>query len=191
MLGVPEEGLPALVAGVVGVAAAMVFVLSGASSQPTSWDKEAREEETEPSMQAMEGTGQDKSGVEGPKAAEERPLDLRLRQGKLKPEEEAKFRQGVANLSPESKMAIKEWMQLTGEGDTWALLGLNCMLLIFIAGLLALAAAAIVGGLQVNIFDMDVWRDGYNKLQIAMEKGSWPRQLPVQSQTLHHDMAEL
>ncbi|CAE7738795.1 unnamed protein product [Symbiodinium sp. CCMP2592] len=159
MLGVPEEGFPALVAGVVGVAAAVVFVLSGASSQPTSWDKEAREEETEPSVQATEGTEQDKSAAEGPKGpAEDRPLDLRLRQGKLKPEEEAKFRQGVANLSPESKMAIKEWMQLTGEGDTWALLGLNCMLLIFIAGLLALVAAAIVGGLQVNIFDIDVWR---------------------------------
>ncbi|CAE7325291.1 unnamed protein product [Symbiodinium pilosum] len=82
-------------------------------------------------------------------------------------------------------------MELTGKGDTWALLGLNCMLLIFITGLLALGAAAIVGGLQINIFDVQVWGDGYAKLKIAMKQGSWPRHLPVQSQALHHDLAEL
>eukprot|EP00913_Durusdinium_trenchii_P016281 g15300.t1 len=75
------------------------------------------------------------------------PVDfLKMRRGKLSPEQEAKFRQGLANLPPESRKALKDWVEMTGtDSSTWTLLGLNCLFLVFILGVITLAAAAVVG----------------------------------------------
>eukprot|EP00435_Cladocopium_sp_Y103_P002597 s3069_g1.t1 len=224
-MSVPSEALPALVAGGVGIVAAAVFVFSGASSQPTSWDKEAKtpkhaanddklneqndtetegdeiEEVTELTQgdsepqstkkakgakkqtKKMKEKVQEVKGVKGetktetkeatddpdakvsekeaglePKHDEDMPVDfLKMRRGKLSADQEAKFRQGLANLPPESKKALQEWVNMT-ESSTWTLLGLNCLFLVFIAGVLTLAAAGIVGVFQINIFNPDVWR---------------------------------
>lgn len=128
------------------------------------------------------------------KHCEDMPVDfLKMRRGKLSADQEAKFRQGLANLPPESKKALQEWVNMT-ENSTWTLLGLNCLFLVFIAGVLTLAAAAIVGVFQINIFNPDVWREGISKLQ--SESGLWPKVAPAPraheiTHDRHIDLAEL
>jgi len=256
-MSVPSEALPAVVAGGVGIVAAAVFVFSGASSQPTSWDKEAKtpknaanddklneQKDTETEGEEIEvneltrgdsepqstkkakgakketkETKEETKEVKGvkaqttetkaatdldakvseeaelePKHDADMPVDfLKMRRGKLSADQEAKFRQGLANLPPESKKALQEWVNMT-ENSTWTLLGLNCLFFVFIAGVLTLAAAAIVGVFQINIFNPDVWREGISKLQ--SESGLWPKVAPAPrareiAHDRHIDLAEL
>ncbi|CAK9015375.1 unnamed protein product [Durusdinium trenchii] len=239
-MSVPDEALPALVAGGVGIVAAVVFVCSGASSQPTTWDKEEKDDkkredkekrkgkedgrkqtdtEEEDEDSDADGDGEDdghsrKDGrtdaptvleakaakntemKDGEPTKKDLPVDfLKMRRGKLSPEQEAKFRQGLANLPPESRKALKDWVEMTGtDSSTWTLLGLNCLFLVFILGVITLAAAAVVGFFQINIFSLDVWRQGLNKL--AEGEGPWsnvPSQRPAVREIAHdrHDLAEL
>ena len=238
-MSIPSEALPALVAGGIGIVAAAVFVFSGASAQPTSWNKEEKEakskreeataetEETDDDAEPNEvkdadtegakvnkptqgqsvGTAKakgaekevDKEGKGATQPAKEGdlPVDfLKMRPGKLSSEQEDKFRQGLANLPPESKKALQEWVNMT-ENSTWTLIGINCLFLVCIAGLLTLAAAAIVGIFQINIFNPDVWRAGYAKLQVENDR-FWSQVTPPApprareiAHDRHVDLAEL
>ncbi|CAJ1369320.1 unnamed protein product [Effrenium voratum] len=192
MTDVPSEAIPALVAGAVGLVAAAVFVFSGASSQPTTWDKEKAADGAEEPLarETQESQDEDASGEKQEETSEAKkdqpkPTEiLKPRPGRLTPDQEAKFRQGLANLPPESRKALEEWVNMT-DNNAWELLGLNCLLLVFVAGLITLALAAVVGYWQVNIFSIDVWREGFAKLQIASQTGAWPR---AQAREVAHEL---
>eukprot|EP00438_Fugacium_kawagutii_P010186 Skav234218 [mRNA] locus=scaffold1464:12514:14806:- [translate_table: standard] len=203
----------------VNSASAKVFIFSGASAQPTSWDKEDKEDkdkeasakkDAKSSAQMTKGQSKQQDVRKANDAAKEPASEpngkstaevRRWAWDGLGDKDEllrrnAKFRQGLANLPPESKKALQEWVKMT-ESSTWTLLGLNCLLLVFVLGMLTLGAAAIVGFFQINIFNMDVWREGISTFQTEGVEGLWSRAVrpaPRAREILHDrrvDLAEL
>merc|ERR1719215_1704868 len=78
---------------------------------------------------------------------------------RLSPEQEKQIRAQVSRLPPESRKALEEWVNMKDD-NKWALLALNCLVVIFILGVFLLFSAYLIAAHSINVFDIQTWRNG-------------------------------
>mmetsp|Transcript_30189 Transcript_30189/g.54807 ORF Transcript_30189/g.54807 Transcript_30189/m.54807 type:complete len:181 (-) Transcript_30189:34-576(-) len=174
---VSGELLPALIAGSVGILAAIAFIATGESAKPFDMKKDDDDIQ-----------GNDDSGNAEPREmttgeqAQAKLDDYRAR-GKLSKDQEEQIKAGVRQMKPEHRKAIQDWVHMKDE-NPWAILGLNLLVLIVFLGFFLLFCAFIIGNFEVNVFDPKVYHRGWQ--WITGNKGG-----QTQARTVHHDLAEL
>mmetsp|Transcript_67441 Transcript_67441/g.163148 ORF Transcript_67441/g.163148 Transcript_67441/m.163148 type:complete len:127 (+) Transcript_67441:230-610(+) len=77
----------------------------------------------------------------------------------LTPEQQDQIRRRMAKLPPEARKALDNWVNMKEE-DRWALLGMNCLVIVLFLGLFVLFAAYLIGAHGINIFELETWRSG-------------------------------
>ncbi|CAE8595840.1 unnamed protein product [Polarella glacialis] len=192
-----------------GIAGAMAFVATGASATPTTWGKE--EEEDEVDVSATSGSDSVPRGGDGAASREEKlgegsaeghqlaegDKDGQLRQRQPQPlgkgltlEQESRIRDGVRRLPPESRKALQDWLNME-DGNKMALLAMNCLVLILVLGMLLIGAACLIGFYEVNVFDLETWRNGAALLGLAGPGGGQHQAKVLAAPSYAHDLAEL
>mmetsp|Transcript_34437 Transcript_34437/g.69557 ORF Transcript_34437/g.69557 Transcript_34437/m.69557 type:complete len:192 (+) Transcript_34437:65-640(+) len=168
-----EVLLPALATGV-GVVAAAVFIASGSSSSTDAAKPERPDEdsEDEPGAAQPGATGtQDAaapaaaapSSAAAPVPAAPPPAPRK----RLTPEQEATIRKRMAKLPPEARKALDDWAQMK-EGDKWAIVAMNCLVLVLFLGVFVLLAAYLIGAHGINVFELQTWRRGFVTVRRAL-----------------------
>lgn len=110
--------------------------------------------------------------IEADATAEDDPLQLGRtdedgdkrfpRAMKLTMEQQMKTKQVISRLSPESKQALHDWIEMT-EKEPWVLVVLNLMALLLLVGILVGFAAYLIAFHNINVFDPDTWRGWYRQ----------------------------